>query len=385
MSSAKSRAGRGTVVYQIAIVAAFFVGMNLGNLLGTGKLFGRTYLNSQRATQTTNSSFGNAESLSVVENVNTNNNDDGDDPVQILYAISGGATDHLDEFFSAMKSTLLNNPLDRGMAIHILADQIAYKALGDRFNETAIDQWITRNPIFIKTYNIEHRKREWKEVIEKATTMRVSTRHTIGAFFRLFAYEFLPQDVEHVLYMDTDAGVTANLQELWRLRNSSTMFQWGESQCSGFVLFHYPRMEELFWKLVNETYHKDKNVTKEVIVQGEIDDQAILRVLTKKYPHRVSFLPSAWDLHRSDNLWRWKGNGDVLLENRPQSGMIHINGWDKSESKNKFQNQYPQYGTTLSALFYYGNHPWTWTRYILQTQVRDGQPGFQIYLEYNAT
>ena len=66
----------------------------------------------------------------------------------------------------------------------------------------------------------------WRHFIQNTTGTSVNLMHSIGAFFRLFAHDFLPKNVEHVLYMDTDVAVLANLQELWRLRNHSTIFQW---------------------------------------------------------------------------------------------------------------------------------------------------------------
>ena len=38
-----------------------------------------------------------------------------------------------------------------------------------------------------------------------------SSPHTIGAYFRLFAHKVLPKSLKHVLCMDTDVVIMANL------------------------------------------------------------------------------------------------------------------------------------------------------------------------------
>eukprot|EP00980_Cylindrotheca_fusiformis_P003770 scaffold834_cov123-Cylindrotheca_fusiformis.AAC.17 len=320
-----------------------------------------------------------------------------DTPVHVLYTLCGNDPDFIDEFSASMKSSLLNCPIDRGMTIHIMADDNAYQAIipilttsssstttnNATRTTTKLDQWITRNPIQIQAYNVEQKLEGWKRTFERTTKYRLSDRHTTGAIFRLFAYETLPSDVEFVIYMDTDVAMLANLQDLWRLRNSTALFQWGKALCSGFVLLNLRqiRQQHSFWDMVDNAYPKDAARTE------EIDDQHIFRMLTKKYPHLVSFLPSEWDLHRADNFWMWKGNHDgaEILKNRPKAGMVHMNGWTEGEGneKNKFVNSYHNhYGTIFAAVNYYGNHPWEWTRYMLESQIPDDRNGYPITLGF---
>jgi hypothetical protein len=352
-------------VYVIAFVT-FLVGLNLGRLAAPSLDI--------------DSSIGaSIQPTSNGTTISTFKSNGNSDPVHVLYTLSGNDPDFIEEFLASMKSSLLNSPLDRGMAIHIIADDNAYQAIRPMFNSTKLDQWITRNPISIQTYNVERKKENWKETFQHATNFQLSERHTIGAMFRLFAYETLPSNVEYAVYMDTDAAMLTNLQELWRLRNSSTLFQWGAANCSGFVLFNFRQMKQhQFWNLVDRAYPKDAGK------EEEIDDQHILRVLAKEYPHLVAFLPSEWDLHRADNFWRWKGDGKELVENKPKAGMVHMNGWTEGEGKanNKFANKYGEYGSVFAAVNYYGDHPWEWTRYMLESQLQDGQRGHKISLGY---
>jgi len=55
------------------------------------------------------------------------------------------------------------------------------------------------------------------------------TRHTIGAYFRLFANDVLPDTVEHIVYMDTDVVVMTNLGDLWeRIDRNATLLPMGQ-------------------------------------------------------------------------------------------------------------------------------------------------------------
>lgn len=353
--------------YRIAFVT-FFIGLNLQQFLGVIR---SSNLGIDRTGQSIQQGGG---------AIGPFTGDDNSDSVHVLYTISGNDPDFIDEFLASMKSSLYNCPIDKGMGIHIMADDNAYQAILPHFNATKLEQWRTRNRVSIDTYNVERKKDGWKEIFERTTKFQLSTRHTIGAMFRLFAYEILPSNVDYVVYMDTDAGMLANLQDLWRLRNSSALFQWGEAKCSGFVLFNLRQMErQPFWDLVDRAYPKDGSSTME-----HIDDQHILRVLAKEYPELVGFLPSEWDLHRADNFWRWKGDGSALLENRPKAGMVHMNGWTEGEGKihNKFANTYEEYGSIFVAINFYGDHPWEWIRYMLESQLQDGTQGHQISLGY---
>lgn len=157
-----------------------------------------------------------------------------DSQVHVLYTLSGGRRGFMDEFSSSLKSCLLNNPLDLDLTIHIICDANAYRGIGSFFKTANISNWIARNRIRIKSYNLQGKEHRYRRQIKDATQNTfLDNRHTIGAFFRLFAYDVLPEDVNHVIYMDTDVAVLANLQALWNLRNSSLMFQWGETECSG--------------------------------------------------------------------------------------------------------------------------------------------------------
>ena len=156
--------------------------------------------------------------------------------VHVLFGLSGNAPGFLAEFEVALKSVVLNAPLDRALTISIMADQQAYQALptifartgllvqaGNAMNTTtttttpAALPWRTRNPITIQTYDVTSYLSDWKQRIDTVFNFTGSPygKHTIGCFFRLFAHHVLvPQQqhadstataaVQHVLYLDTD-------------------------------------------------------------------------------------------------------------------------------------------------------------------------------------
>ena len=300
-----------------------------------------------------------------------------DDEVQVLYTISGDNQDSLDEFSASLKSTLQNAPLDCGMTIHIMTDDPAYKAIHSRFDAMGLRDFVTRNPIHIKSYDVESHKAKWQTIFEQTTNKQLRTYHTIGAMFRLFAFDVLPPTVKHVVYMDTDTAVLSNLADLWRHRNTTSILQWGDANCSGFGVFNLEQMRrQNFWKLVNKAY---SNISAS---DDEIDDQFVLRRLSDVRPDLFVYLPQQWNLHRADNFWRWHGDGTKLVENAPKAAMIHMNG---GSGDNKFNVSYLEFGNTLWVMRYYGGLPWEWVRYFLESQTRNGESGFQIAVEYNAS
>ncbi|KAL3918337.1 MAG: hypothetical protein SGILL_004287 [Bacillariaceae sp.] len=147
----------------------------------------------------------------------------------VMFALSGSNTGGMfKEFEVSLKSVLLNAPRKGSMTIHILADDPAFNALENVFsekmkldpsnNETVV--LMAPTPIYIKTYNVQEELPKWKDTIEvntgkaaNMTTLGTKSlyRHTIGTWFRLFAGDVLPADVDNVLYLDTDVVAMANL------------------------------------------------------------------------------------------------------------------------------------------------------------------------------
>jgi hypothetical protein len=150
--------------------------------------------------------------------------------LNVVFGLSGNHPGFLSEFEVALKSVLMNAPLQSSLGIHVMADQQAYDALEEIFDRTEVRTWRTRVPITIHTYNVEPKLKEWQarmlKTMHQFSIETITGGHTIGAFFRLFANEVVPDDVKHALYMDADAILMANIEELWRHLNPDSLFHW---------------------------------------------------------------------------------------------------------------------------------------------------------------
>jgi hypothetical protein len=307
----------------------------------------------------------------------TENIEEEKEGMHVLYSLAGNDTGFIDEFTTSMKSSLLNAPLDRGLTIHIMADTKAYQSLGLLFKETHMGEWQTRNQIAIQVYKVDSKQDDWKEVIEDATGRRHKQTHTIAAFYRLFAFSVLPETVEHVVYMDNDVAMIGNLEGIWALRNSTSMFQWGESECSGFAVINLLVWKKLFWKLNKEVHQKPEEKSGNDVV----GDQSMLQKVATYYPERIDTLPDEWDNHMANNLYRLIKSRNKLLTNRPKIGYVHFNGGAGSKEKVFMsETSYSKY-KIWSNLRYYASHPWEWVRYQLECQMKDGH-GHQLLLNY---
>lgn len=156
--------------------------------------------------------------------------------IHVAFGLSGNEPGFLSEFEVALKSVLLNAPLQRDLFVHILADNTAFAALDNIYNKTQLAKWVTRNQIEIHSYNVTSRLEDMERVIMDTWTpsfpeirnLLEVARHTVGTYFRLFAHWFLPSIAEQVLYMDTDVMILANLEELWHIVEAKpdSLFHW---------------------------------------------------------------------------------------------------------------------------------------------------------------
>jgi hypothetical protein len=121
--------------------------------------------------------------------------------------------------------------------------------------------------------------------------------------------------VDHLLYLDTDVAVIANLEGLWKHVDPETYFQWGALECSSFMLLNVPKIKEV-WNLASNL-----NVTKWVKqLQQLFGDQLIFCAISHTFPNVVGILQPEWDVAISS---LWVGN---LEDRQPQVGMLHFNG-----------------------------------------------------------
>ncbi|KAL3779953.1 hypothetical protein HJC23_008207, partial [Cyclotella cryptica] len=294
-------------------------------------------------------------------------------PSHVAFGLSGNNPGFFDEFEVALKSVLLNAPLDRNLSVHILADNDALTALNDLYNKTDLAKWVSRNQIQIQSYNVSSRLKDMESVImhtwephfpEVKTLWQVSF-HTMGTYFRLFAHWFLPATAEYVLYMDTDVTILANLGELWQMIEAKpdVLFHWGRGMCAGFLAMKVSRIDEI-WALAR------KAPLAEIRKKGRnrgIDDQLIFIAVNETHPNEVNRLPDGYDLTHS---LKWHSSNYPYHEVYPEAFMLHHNANGNSplpywNSSRIIQQHHDSWG----LMEYYIHLPWTWARFFARSQL----------------
>ena len=343
-------------------------------LLGLAFLsFERTWL------QLSSSSSQDAAPKTGEQSVNTKNKGETEphylaeyqvqDPLHVLFGLSGAHPGFFAELQVALKSVLLNAPLDRNMSIHFMADQEAYDALDNLFDETNLTTWQSRSAVSIWTYNTQPYIMEWEQEVRhlcnatgrrKAATEALK-KHTIGTWFRLFAYQILPtEEIESVVYMDSDVVITANLEALARQIDPHYSYQWGESRCAGFMILALNKLKDI-WDIAL-TMDFANATKKDGKKKASVDDQLVFKAVEDRYRHLTGRLTPEWDISLASGAWRFQKK---LPQTYPELGMMHYNGgawskeayWDNSVYFND-ENFKGSFGITN----YYIHLPWTWAR-----------------------
>lgn len=300
----------------------------------------------------------------------------------VAFGLSGNEPGFISEFEVALKSVLLNAPLESDMHVHIIADRDAYHALNDVFNRTKLQTWVTRNSIEIHVYDITFDLHHLDRLLNFSHSEAHSRDPTFtwesanggiskGAYFRLIANHFIPPDVKHLLYMDTDVVIMANLGQIFHdiTANPDSLFHWGRDMCSGFVVFNALRMDEI-WKLSAASALETISRTDE----SAIADQLLLIAINMTYPHEVALLEHGWDMHVT-NKWIYY---DTLVEKIPDVGMLHFNGGRDGYAywtSHDFISGYPD---TWRNGNYSASLPWSWARYHARTMISPGRVGHKI-------
>ena len=311
------------------------------------------------------------------------------DSVNVLFGLSGNHEGFLAEFEVALKSVLLNAPMDRNLNIYIMADTTAYDSLEDIFNRTELRTWITRNPIHVYTYDVSSHVPAWKEQIKRTIGerhVRSYASHTIGCFFRLFAHHVLPADTKRILYMDTDVVIVANLDGLWRIveddgggddeKKKDKVFYWGGIMCSGFVVLNVQRLNDI-WTMAGQAPLQTISIR-----DNHLSDQTLFVGVNETFPHEVGVLPPGWDLTISQ---RWKKIYRPYDIKFPNAGMLHFNGGSSSKESYWKKKSGPMnvHHDTWGTARHYVDYPWTWSRYKAHTYLRPNHVGYPLTITHD--
>ena len=306
------------------------------------------------------------------------------DVMHVLFCLSGNSPGFFEEFKVALKSVLMNSPSGLSLSIHVMADEKASEEFDAAIFDTGVlDGWRTRNPVLIHKYDVSNYVPEWRDWADELAKMSAKTTsdedtkfayvHTVGQIFRLFADEVL-RDIEpqpqHVLYLDTDVVVMANLQNIWSYADSNAIFQWGQSQCSGFMLLNLRKLEGMRNKLKDLDLASIKSSSLD-LQKHHFDDQFLFIAVNNSMPEQVSILPDEWDISIANGIWRMHKD---IVEKRPNIGMIHFNGG--SASTNAFFDEhsfYLKYNETFGLVKYYVKLPWPWAKFIVESNIESGE------------
>jgi len=311
--------------------------------------------------------------------------DHNQSPVQVAFGLSGNHPGFLAEFEVALKSVLLSAPLERKLSIHILADQEAFVSLKGIFNRTELSTWQTRNPTEIHAYDVMPDQPQMKREIEDVhkphfPNYSLDLSHTMGAFYRLFVDRYVSKTAaKHILYMDTDVVVMANLEALWKLvehQDPNALFHWGQAMCSGFVVMNLQRMKEIL------TLAKRSNFTAADGSKLDLNsDQTIYQAVNISYPNEVNVLPPGWDMTVTEI---WQSNNHPYDKNFPNVGMLHFNGGGSTkeayfgDGNGTEHNFITTFKDTWGNGKFYATLPWEWARYQAMSLVRPGSKGHSI-------
>ncbi len=307
-------------------------------------------------------------------------------PIQVAFGLCGNHPGFLSEFEVALKSVLLNAPLERNISIHILADQEAFDAMKGIFNRTELSTWQTRNPTEIHVHDVTADVPQMES--EVADVFRAhnpnvgwSALHTMGTYYRLFVERYVSNtSAKHILYMDTDVVIMANLEALWEHVESeqqNALFHWGKNMVAGFVVMNLERMNKILPLAKNSSLV-------EVVGTEEIpfDDQYIYRAVNISHPNEVNVLPPGWDMTVTAI---WQSNNHPYDKKFPNVGMLHFNGGGLSQEAYFNLEDPEQSFSTKSKLRetwgngkFYATLPWEWARYQAKSLARPGSEGHPI-------
>jgi hypothetical protein len=326
------------------------------------------------------------------------------EPINIMFALCGNSRGFFAEFKVALKSVLLNAPHNRDAHVHLLANQEAYDYLPTVWNDIKVDGIEWWSNITIIPYNVEPQLGRWAQMLKSGTGLRADGRHTFGTYFRLFANQILPTNVEYVLYFDTDVVVLANLNHLFQnlqddlqSMKERPMFIMA-AECAGVMLINIQKLDK-FWEHVHSF-----NWTKQTL---RMLDQSMVVEVGQQHPGTVKLLSAPWDLtalkhwnqfvsvtHQFMNFNEsTKIQTKVRTENvtkltkfRPEAGIFHYNGGGSNSDSyyNSESVQSLQHGFGLPAIFFW-DLPWTWVAFMGKSVGGPANTGVRIQGWSNAS
>lgn len=290
-------------------------------------------------------------------------------PIALAICLSGDAEGLILEFEIVLKSILHNAPFQRTLEIYVVADDQAASAVKNLVDGQQIDHRPWRTSVNLHILDVQALTASWRDRL-LTTVPRISEPHTFGSFYRLFLADVLSGRSRHVIYTDSDVVFLASTSALWAQRSENAMVCWGRSRCTGVMLINLENFERDFWPLAGRSINTDELYT----------DQQLLNAIHDMYPDRFRWLPSAWDVHLANDLWRHR---DALPENKPAVGYLHFNGGGKSKEAYFVRDDtwaYRTRGWNLAS--YYIGLPWSWLFYMGEVGAEEAGGRQRISIRY---
>ncbi|CAB9515819.1 expressed unknown protein [Seminavis robusta] len=297
------------------------------------------------------------------------------EPLHILFGMSGNDPGFFEEFQVCLKSVLLNAPHQRATHIHIMADQEAFQTLHHTnathkgiFETIQLQGAPWFQDITISTYNVQSHVDQWSEYIRQRVNHQnypATEHHTVGAYFRLFPQQVIPNPPEFMLYLDTDVAVMANMAGMLPYADPTYTFIMSES-CTGVMWIHVPKLDQ-FWNHYVPQRKWD--------IRIEHDQNLILGV-AQAFPNDpiVQVLSPTWDLQVAKH-WRHVTRQQLLALRPDGIGLIHYNGGGASKGSSFrvsdfVTKDWAQDGWAIPAL-YYRELPWEWVKFMGRMMVEE--------------
>lgn len=304
--------------------------------------------------------------------------------VNVLFGMAGGKPTFIDEWEVALKSILLNAPLDAKLHIHILANRAARDAVAQRiWQKAALPNSLWRQPITITVYDVEQYDAIWTDFIKARIRENnvIDSRVTLGGYYRLLAHKVIPKSVGAVMYMDTDSVVMTNLNELWKLVDRTKTIQLALKWiCSGFMILHLEKFDQ-FW----DGLDAQPNIT-----HG--GDQSLVVQYARAFPENVGDLPEQWDAHLGNGFKPFAHK--MIYLRKDGVGFLHFNGfrpnWETFFTKGLMQyctggcpniaNAF-KFHNTWALADYYVRVTWPWVRYFGHSNTAFENDGYPLKFE----
>jgi len=269
--------------------------------------------------------------------------------LHVIHCLSGNDRGFIEEWEIAIKSILVNAPLDHDLHVHLLADNKAAQEIDSIATQHKWVDSIWRNQIEVIVHNVEEMIPGWREFLTNMLTTEsnrqwMDERVGIGGYFRLLAHRIIvpyecrnrkactgdvKKDLQLAVYMDTDVIIISNLNHLrYSAENTLKMTKeegrqiplWMWRDNSGFIILDLTRFEQM-WKRVEILRSIARGAP------NSKGDQSILAQVEKNCTSFTAEIPLAWSTHIGHDDYRPYPHR--LIWQRKEVGMLHFTspGW----------------------------------------------------------